>query len=309
MLIYNYPQNKKTGGECVLALGFFDGVHIAHRELILAARSAAEERGLPFGIFSFSGGIKGGSARIYTEREKCEIFASLGAHFTVLADFSAIKDCSAESFVKDILVGELKCSLCVAGFNFRFGRGALGDASLLSSLMREAGGDAIIKSEVTEGGLTVSSTRIRDLLLSGDIKRANALLGSPYYIKGRVERGRGVGRTLGFPTLNLPFDGGVALPRCGVYSSAVALGSKIYSAITNIGTCPTFEGRPVHSESYIFDFEGNAYGEEVKVFLLDFLREEMAFSSVEELKMQINIDKNKIILANGDKKWQELGLK
>ena len=309
MEIYGYPGENRIHGECVLALGFFDGVHIAHRELIKSARDVAEERGLPLGIFTFAGGIKPGARRIFTDSEKCEIFESLGADFVVFAIFDAIKGVTAEDFVKDILIKEEKCAVCVAGFNFRFGCGASGDARMLVSLMKEGGGEAIIKSEVSLGGECVSSTRIRGRIEAGEMQYARELLGIPYYIKGRVEGGRRVGRTLGFPTVNLPISDEKAVPRCGVYRSAVLLGTRAFSAITNVGSCPTFEGREVHSESYILDFEGDIYGEEIKVFLLDFMREEIAFSSHEALKMQINIDKNNAILANGDIKWLEHGLK
>ena len=309
MQIYEYPGKNRIHGECVLALGFFDGVHIAHRELIKSAKTIATERGLPLGIFTFKGSIKPGAKRIFTDGEKCEIFEALGVDFVIFADFDAIKDVTAESFVKDILIKEEKCSLCASGFNFRFGKGASGDANLLSALMAECGGEAIIKSEVARDGKTISSTKIREHIERGEMQSATDLLGIPYYIKGRVERGNSVGRTLGFPTVNLPLGEEKAMPRSGVYRSAVLLGGRAYSAITNVGECPTFERRALHSESYILDFDGDVYGEEIKVFLLEFMREEIAFSSAEALKMQINVDKNNAILANGDIKWLEYGLK
>ena len=309
MQIYEYPGENRIDGKCVLALGFFDGVHIAHRDLIKTARKIAEEKGLPLGIFTFTGDVKGGAERIYSDREKNRIFESLGADFTVYADFAAIKDLSPEEFVKNVLVSSLGCAISVAGFNFRFGRGASGDAESLTVLMAKSGGEAVIKNEITQDGETVSSTRIRDLLTSGRMKEATSLLGAPYYIIGRVEHGNKTGRTLGFPTVNLPLvDGAVTLKR-GVYRSAVPIGEKIYHGITNIGTCPTFDERSVHSETYILDFEGDIYGEEICIYLLDFMREEIAFSTPNDLKMQINIDKNRAIKENGDITWQELGLK
>ena len=313
MVIYEHPfKEKQNTPECVLALGFFDGVHIAHRDLIDTARRIADERGLKLGIFTFksSGNIKGGSARLYGDGEKSEAFKSLGADFTVFSDFSAISNLSPEDFVKNILVSELNCRICVAGFNFRFGRGASAGESELRSLMEDAGGKAIIREEIKgQGGVTLSATLVRDLILSGEIKKANEILGSPYYIKGRVLHGRRIGRDIGFPTVNIHIDEGRIIPRLGVYRSAIPIDGRIFPGVTNIGSCPTFEERTVHLETHIIGYDGDLYGRELKIFLLDFLREEMVFSSVEELKMQINIDKNAVIKENGDIKWQDLGLK
>ena len=308
MQIYEYPEKSIKGAGCVLALGFFDGVHIAHRDLILTAREEADRTGLPLGIFSFRGAIKEGVERIYTDDEKCEIFKSLGADFVIFANFAEIKDCSAEDFVRRVLAHELGCSVAVCGFNFRFGRGASGDAELLREIMESLGKRVLIKQEITLGGETVSATRIRELIKKGEMKRAAELLGAPYYIKGRIEHGNSTGRALGFPTVNIPI-GDKVVPRLGVYRTAIPMGERIYTAITNVGVCPTFAPREVHLEGYILDFDGDIYGEEIRVFLLDFMREEIAFSSQNELKMQINVDKNRAIKENGDITWQELGLK
>lgn len=309
MQIYEYPKENRIGKKCVLALGFFDGVHIAHRDLIKTARAIADERGVELGILTFGGGIKAKTERIYDSGEGLEIFESLGADFTVIYDFSAIKDMSAEEFVKKILIDELHCEVAVAGYNFRFGKGAAGDAAALTALMREGGAEAAIREEITDEGLPVSSTRIRDLLARGEMREAARLLGLPYYIKGRVEKGRGDGRALGFPTVNMALcAGGVPLRR-GVYRSVTSIDGMLHASLTNVGTCPTFPKREAHAETYILDFSGDLYGKDVRVYLIDFMREEIAFSSPDELKMQINVDKNRVITENGDEKWQELGLK
>lgn len=313
MVIYEYPFEKKQNiPECVLALGFFDGVHIAHRDLISTARRIADEREIKLGIFTFgaSGNIKGSSVRLYGDDEKSEIFDQLGADFTVFADFPSISGQSPEDFVTKTLVGELNCRVCVAGFNFRFGKGAAAGESELRSLMTETGGEAVIRREIKgEDGETLSATLVRDLILSGEIKKANDILGSPYYIKGRVLHGRRIGRDIGFPTVNIQIDKGRIIPRLGVYRSAIPIDGRIFHGVTNIGSCPTFEERAVHLETHIIGYEGDLYDKELKVFLLDFLRDEKAFLSVDELKMQINIDKDTAIKENGDIKWQDLGLK
>lgn len=313
MVIYEYPFKQKTNiPECVLALGFFDGVHIAHRDLLETARREALERKISFGVFTFSAAsnIKNGTARLYTDADKAEIFETLGANFVIFADFPEISGASAEKFVKKMLREDLNCQLCVAGFNFRFGKGAKAGADDLARLMSESGGEAVIREEIKgDGGETLSATLIRELITSGEIKKANRLLGSPYNIKGRVLHGRAVGRDMGFPTLNIQIAEGRIIPRLGVYASAIKIDGKAYLGVTNIGVCPTFKERAVHIETHVLDYEGDLYGRELRVFLLDFLREEKAFSSPEELKMQILVDKNTVIKENGDIKWQELGLK
>lgn len=312
MFIYHYPTDEKLNiPECVMALGFFDGVHIAHRDLISRAVKEAKARGLAIGIFTFAsdGGIKVGSSRLYNDGEKAEMLSRLGVDFTVYADFNAISSCSAEDFVNKILSNDLNCKVCVAGFNFRFGSGAKGNSKMLNELMVKNGGEAVICEEITADGTTLSATLIRTLIGSGRIDEANKLLGAPYYIKGRVSEGRKDGRKLGFPTANIIIESGRVVPKFGVYRTALTIDGKIYSGVSNVGVCPTFDGKEIRLETHIIDFHGDLYGQEIKVYLLGFLREEKRFNSLDELKMQINIDKNNTIRENGDITWQHLGLK
>ena len=313
MVIYEYPFSEKVNiPGCVLALGFFDGVHIAHRDLILSAREIAKEKGLKLGIFSFksSGNIKSRSERLYDDQQKAEIFSVLGADFTIFADFGAISHYSPSEFVSRVLIEELNCHIAVAGFNFRFGKGALGGAEDLALLMKEGGGNAVIRQEIIcDSGITLSATVIRDLISNGEIKKAEEYLGAPYYIKGRVSSGRKVGREMGFPTANVDIEPGFVIPKSGVYRCAVPYEGKIYSAVVNIGECPTFEKRRVHLEAHLIDFDGDLYGKEIRIFLLDFIRAEETFTDIESLKSQIEEDKNKVINENGDISWQDLGLK
>ena len=285
-------------------------MHVAHRDLILKARAIANAGGLPLGIFTFPAedGIKKNVGRLYSTEEKLGIFAELGADFTVLADFSSVAALSPEAFVLEVLSGALGATECVAGFNFRFGRGASGDAAMLSELMESIGARATICDELTSDGRTVSTSAIREYITAGDMPSATGLLGAPYMLSGRVLHGNKEGRRLGYPTVNTPIGDGKIVPRLGVYMSAVRLDSGIYPALTNIGKCPTFAEREVHAETYILGYTGDLYGEKIAVYLLDFLREERRFSSPEELVMQINIDKNRVIEEIGDKTWQELGL-
>lgn len=305
MKIYNYRYGEPcrfadgvTFGErgAVLVLGFFDGVHVAHRELIRQGREVADGLGVPLGIFTFpsDGSVKKGAPRIYGDKEKLGIFESLGVDFTLLADFHSLHSLSPEEFVSRVLISDLAAAVCVAGYNFRFGRNASGDAQMLSALMAAHGREAIIKEELSDGGAGISASRIRTLLTDGSIKEANRLLGEPYSITGSVTHGNATGRRLGYPTVNLPLKEGSAVPRRGVYKSSAVIDGKAYSSLTNIGSCPTFEEREVHAESYLLDFSGDLYGKTVRIILHDFLRDERKFGSPEELTMQINVDINSI---------------
>ena len=312
MDIYDYSKSERIPKErCVIALGFFDGVHIAHRDLFSIGQKYAREHGLRFGVFTFpaESEIKPGVKRLYTTEERLKIFEELSVDFTVLRDFSSIIDMPPREFVRDFLIGTLNCECAVAGYNYRFGKDAAGDAALLSSLMEENGRKAIIREALTYEGRCICASEIRGLLSSGELKLANTLLGSPYRISGRVIHGRGVGRGLGFPTINTEIAQTRAELKRGVYRTAVPIGGRIYTGLTNIGVCPTFSPRDVHAETFLLDFDGDVYDENLTVYFLDYLREERRFKDQNELIMQINVDKNKAISENGEITWQELGLK
>ena len=276
----------------VVALGLFDGVHLGHRKLLLKAARIAKERGVRFGVFTFSSSssIKPNSDRIYNDAQKLHILSELGVDYTVIADFDSVKNLSPRLFVESVIIDAIGASASVSGYNFRFGNKAVGDTAILGSLMKEFGGEAITVDEVKLNNLTVSSTEIRRLLSLGDIRGANAMLGTPYTINGKVEHGDERGRALGFPTVNLPLSEGCIVPRLGVYRAEISVGKNHYTGIANVGVCPTFEKRKAHLECYLFDFSGNLYGEEISVSLTDFIREEKEFSSRDRLLSQINSD-------------------
>ena len=311
MKIIGYKDLKTAPSGSVAAIGFFDGVHLAHRKLLSDARELANSLGVPFGILTFSSesNIKKGAPRLYSTEEKIRFFEESSADFSVILDFEEICSLSPEEFVKDILVDGLNASVAYVGYNFRFGKGALGNSPDLYAFMKKAGKDAVICSEVDFEGMPISATLIRTLIESGEIERANALLGSPYFISGEVVQGNGAGHDLGFPTVNTALASGKVIPKRGVYRSAVSVMGKLYNGVTNIGTCPTLGERETHAETYIIDFSENVYGQNVVVYLLGYLREERMFGTAEELIMQIEVDKNKAIKKNGEEKWQELGLK
>ncbi len=295
---------------CVIALGFFDGVHIAHRALISRARNEADALSIPLVIFTFSGkneDFKKSKERIYTDEEKCALLSECGADYTLLCDFPAISFFAKENFVSDFLIECVGAKCAVCGFNFHFGKMASGDAGDLSSLMESHGRRCIKIDEFISMGMTVSSTLIKKLIENRDIKSATELLGKPYFLSGNVSHGLGIGSGMGLPTVNTELPYGKFTPPRGVYATAVKIDGKFYPSLTNIGTCPTFGERPIHAETYILDFKNDVYNENIKIYFFDYIREERTFSSEKALIMQIKVDINKTKKILGDIKWQEIG--
>lgn len=292
MIIQFDPRHDRMTERRVTALGFFDGVHLAHRHLLALARERARAIDARFCVLTFPSedGPKGGAAHIYPTEEKCALLEAVGADEVLLIDFSAVSDMGAEPFVRDVLVDRLHTVLAVCGYNFRFGKGALGDAEALTRLMRSTGGDAVVDERFLFRGEPLSASWIRDRLREGDVNAANPALLTPYHLCGKVEHGHGRGRAFGFPTLNLPIPTDCLAPRFGVYRSAVRIGDRITPAITNVGTCPTFGARLPHAETYLIDATADLYGETVTVYLLDFLREERTFVDSTSLQEQIRAD-------------------
>ena len=306
---YKYPEKLNIKSTAV-ALGYFDGVHIAHRELISLLVKKAKENGLEAYILTFADELsksKKTKSIIYNTEEKIKIFASLGVDGVVIADFNSISGLSAECFVKEVLINSLGAELAISGYNFRFGKGASADSSRLVELMEAHGRRAIILNEQKMEHKKLSATAIRELIHQKQLDEATKMLGIPYFIEGKVEKGLGLGKVYGFPTINTPVRDSSPLSP-GVYRTAVQIGQNLYTGITNIGSCPTVKEREIHAETLIADFDGNLYGQTVKIYFLGYLREEKRFDSVEELREQIYSDKNRSIEENGDLTWLATGL-
>lgn len=308
MKIYEYKPGASINEKTAVALGYFDGVHAGHRQLLATAKRVAKERGLLFTVFTFSAEMSvKDNGIIYSTEEKLALFESLGVEAVILASFSDICKISAENFVKDCLYKDMGCRAAVAGFDFGYGAGRSGNADTLKTDLAALGVECIIEPEHKIDGEKISSTKIKELLSEGRVDLARKLLGYPYQLICEVERGRGVGRKLGYPTVNTKIDTRRAQLGRGVYRTAVDISGKLYTGITNIGTCPTFEERKIHAETYIVDFTGTLYGKKIKILFLGRMRDEKKFENPEELIMQINVDKNKAIKDNGELTWQEIG--
>ena len=304
-------QKSEFKNGSVIALGFFDGVHLAHRELLSKAKDEALNQNLPLLIFTFSADgseIKSDSKRLITDEEKILLLKECGADCVLLAKFSLFMNMTAEAFAREFLAKSLHARSVVIGFNYKFGKGGRGDAVVLKSIMHECGADTIIIPPYTYRGEEVSSSRIRTLIAKKQFGEATRLLGKPYFIEGCVSHGLGLGKKLGFPTVNVSLPTDRVSPPVGVYATAIRIGEKTFAALTNVGSCPTFDERAVHTESFILNYSGDLYGQKIKICFVEFLRDEKKFLSPEELISQINVDKMQVLRMVNDSKWQEIGL-
>ncbi len=265
-----------------VVLGNFDGLHIGHKELIRQAKCSDTK----CCVFTFRENPFG-SPRIIGIEKKLELLKAMGVDYACVYDFREIKDMSYVSFIDTVLIETLSCVRAVCGFNFRFGKGAEGDCHKLKAYMESLGREAVICDAVVYEGDTVSSSRIRACLSEGDIPSANAMLGRPYSVDYHVTHGNKIGRSLGFPTINQAYDGvSVKLPY-GVYICS-CMGRP---AITNFGVRPTVTDKnEPFFETFILDYDGDLYGEDIRVEFHLMIRPEKKFSTYEELSRQIAFD-------------------
>lgn len=273
-----------------VALGLFDGVHLGHRAVL----KLAVDSGLVPSVFTFSPETvaeKSSLGYIYNKEEKDRLLADCGIEQIYSVDFSDVCGLNGEEFVKNILADKLNAGFVCCGNNFRFGKNASCGVGELRELGRKYGFEVQIADDVLYEGETVSSTAVRNMLLDGDTVRAWQFLGSPYTISSTVVHGAELGRTIGFPTVNQVFGKGQLVAKYGVYASSVCIDGNYYRAMTNIGMKPTvnYGGLPL-AETHIIGFSGDLYGRKINTEIMEFIRPEQKFGSVDELKRQIAED-------------------
>ncbi len=279
-----------------ITLGKFDGLHLGHMELINRV-VALKQRGLTAVMFSFlmhPGNLFSDKEfeLIYPEEEKVAKLNHSGIDVLISYPFTEkTRSMEPEDFIKDILVGQLDVKVIVVGKDFRFGYKAKGDVDLLKQYEDVYGYQVIAIEKRTWKSDVISSTAIRKAIKQGDIEAANAMLGTPYTLRGEVMHGRRIGRTIGIPTTNLIPPSSKLLPPCGVYVSKTLIDGSFHDGVTNIGYKPTVgEEKYIGAETYIFDFDGDLYGEIIEVELLYYMRPELKFDSLEELVIKMRED-------------------
>ena len=279
-----------------VAIGKFDGLHVGHKELLSKILDKKKD-GLKATVFTFDPSpeeffVGHPVTQLFTREEKLKAFKELGVDILVmfpLNDETAATD--PEEFVRRILVDELKASYIAAGSDVSFGDKGKGDSKLLERLGKELSYELCIIDKVKIDGEEVSSTRVRNAVSDGDMDLTKRLLGTEYSVSGIVEHGNHLGRTIGVPTVNILPPAMKLLPPYGVYSSTVKVGGNEFKGMTNIGRKPTVsEKEKVGVETYIYDFDRDVYGEYIEVVLHSFVRPEIKFDNMEQLKKQIQQD-------------------
>lgn len=289
----SYPPDAPPAA---VALGVFDGIHLAHRAILATALGRARALGVEAVACTFDPHPMDvlqpdrAPLPLTTMDERLELIGRTGIGVTVVLDFTPkLAAMEPEAFVKEIVLGRLHAREVIVGFNHTFGRGARGDAQLLRDLAGELGFRAHVVPPLLVDGTPASSSAIRAALQAGEVERATRYLGRPYATSGTVVAGAGRGRTLGFPTANVALDRPL-LVGSGVYACYAVLTEGRRAAVVNVGVRPTFGERVLTVEAHLLDFTGDLYDRRMKLEWVGRLRGERRFDGVEALRAQIARD-------------------
>lgn len=268
---------NKDRERIAVALGDFDGMHLAHKTVTTGADKVI--------IFCVNNHFSLLQKSIFEKRYPNTVFAS----------FDEIKNQSGEEFIDNTLIGRFGAGIILCGFNFRFGKNASWSALDMRKYLEDKDVWVRILEHQDYNGMPISSTRIRSCIANGKIKEANTMLGYNFTFEAPVIKGDQRGRTINFPTINQHLPEGLIVPKYGVYESRTFVDGKEYKSFTNIGIRPSWKVEKPLCETHIFDFDGDLYDKTIRVELVDYKREEKMFQSVEELKEQLDYDKSSII--------------
>ena len=289
-------EKIKTEKGTAIAIGKFDGLHRGHKALIELIKNE-KSNGLVPAVFAFARApreltdsekqryiLTAAEKRLFMEKNGVEILVEQPLNNTIIST-------EPEAFIRDILVEKLSVKKIFCGTDFRFGHKRLGDVEFLKRYEKKYGYETIVIDKLKHGQRDISSTYIREEIGHGLIKLLNELLGYPYTIIGVVKEGQKLGRTLGFPTVNITPDEDKMLPPNGVYFTKVVVDGQKYDAITNIGIRPSVAGNGfVNVETHILDFEKDMYGKTLEIQFFEFERPEQRFESLDALKGAVDRD-------------------
>ena len=280
-----------------IALGSFDGLHLGHMHLINETVKLSKENNAKSMICTFKNHPlsvinKEICPKLIMDNEtKIKLLENTGIDIVNLVNFDKeFMKITPEEFIKN-MVKFYNAKGIVVGFNYRFGYKNLGDVEMLQKYSSKLGYKLCVCEAISVNNEVVSSSSIRHLIAEGDIIKACELLGRPHTIAGEVIKGKQLGRTIGFPTVNLNYSKQYILPKGGVYYTLAEYDNHIYKAITNIGYNPTVEGGKLSVETYILNFDKQIYGEKVKIYFINRIRDEVKFDTIEELRQQLIKDK------------------
>ncbi|MFL2587368.1 MAG: bifunctional riboflavin kinase/FAD synthetase [Flavobacteriaceae bacterium] len=299
MQVFENILEYKPSRESIVTIGTFDGVHIGHRKIITDMVAKGEKENLlsilltffphPRMVLQKDSNIK----MIDTINEKKKIFKKLGVEVLIIQPFTKdFSRMSAIKFTRDILVNSLKVSKLMIGYDHRFGRNREATVKTLKSFGLDYNFkvDEIPAQDIES--ISVSSTKVRKAIRSGDFKLVNKFLSRPFNLSGKIIKGDELGRKIGYPTANLKiFEKYKLKPQNGVYLTRTKLKKQTYFGMMNIGIRPTISAKNNQIETHLFDFNGNLYGHEMTLEILEKIREEKKFKSIEKLKIQLDVDK------------------
>ena len=312
----NNWKNYRSEKPCAVTLGKFDGVHRGHQKLIWRVEELAWQKEWKAAAYTFitaPGMLRAGrpAKLLMTNDERREFLRETGLDLVMATPFNEeLRNMEAEAFVTEILAESLQAKAVIVGPDFRFGKDRKGDPDFLIKMGPGLGFDVEILPKEQEQGVDISSTLIRREILAGHMEQAKVLLGYPYYVTGEIVHGKHLGHSLGFPTINQVPDEEKLLPPKGVYASRACVAGQCIYGMSNIGYKPTVKGDALGIETHLFGFSGDLYGMDAKIQLLSFLRPEQKFDSVEELRSQLERDRQSVldrIGKSGKKKEQDQG--
>lgn len=296
-----HSHNLESKAPSVITIGTFDGVHIGHQKIIERLIKTGVSRQLKSVLLTFfphprmviqpEFDIK----LLHTIDERKEVLSKFGLDALVIKTFDHdFANLSARDYVKNILIDELNAKHIIIGYDHHFGKDRTANIADLKNFGKEFGFSVEEISVQDIQDVAVSSTKIRQALTEGDIETANSYLGYPYFLTGQVIKGKGIGKTMTFPTANINIEKLYKLiPKNGVYVVKSFIENQLIYGMMNIGTNPTFDEKKQSIEVHFFDFDANLYEKTLKIEILSRLRDERKFESIEHLKSQLKIDKDK----------------
>lgn len=282
-----YHAEDRIVSKSIVMLGMFDGVHLGHMSLVRKALEVKEKQGHCVIMYTFDRNPKTDKKKLLSDDDKiavCEKYGIDGIYFERFDD--DFRKMSAGDFREKVIKDKLNAAFVVVGSNFHYGFKGAGTAYDLE----DKSYGLFVMPELEIDGKTVSSTAVRAFLENGEVSSSAEFLGYNYFLRGRIVHGRGVGRTFGICTANVELSDEFVIPKDGVYATIIEFGGKSYKSVTNIGKKPTFGELDRTIEVHIPDFTGDIYDEDIRLVFLERLREEIKFSSKEELAKQIEKD-------------------
>lgn len=291
LLIYNEDKSN------YVALGNFDGLHLGHLSLIRKTVESAKINNCNSMVFTYKNHPKTLVSPdkvpklIMDMEEKIRCLEKENIDIVVLKEFTKeFMAIEPEEFINRLCV-KYKVKGIIVGFNFRFGNKNKGDIKLLEALKEKYGYELLVLSPFKYKEDLISSTKIRENILNGNLEEANNMLSRPYSIKGEIIHGKKLGRTIGFPTANLKINHENVIPKIGVYYTNIEINKKIYKGITSVGYNPTVNGKQLTIETFILDFSKEIYGEEIRIYFVKRIRDEIKFDTLDQLIEELKSDK------------------